>query len=184
MSHKTKRDIAFKTIKMKYFNLILCIALISCHRIDNKKSNFFKKIPTDITGYNGNAIVFYNEDICGNLLFIIPVSEMDSNLFKTQDVSNYLEKSLSIQVYFNHKIFISLIEDKNRKLLSPKACSMPYDSMYYSKVNLSYQNYAEVIRYEYDKNNKIVRASNRDSCNTRAIHETDSSIVRNFHLYN
>ncbi len=169
---------------MKCFNLILCIALISCHRLDNKKSNFLKKTTTDITAYNGNAIVLYNEDIYGDLLFIIPVSEMDSNIFKTQNVRYYLEKSLSIQVYFNHKIFISLIEDKNRKLLPQKSCSMPPGSMYYSKVNLSYQNYAEVIHAEYDKNNKLVRSSIRDSCNTRVIQETDSSIVRNFHLYN
>lgn len=95
-----------------------------------------------------------------------------------------MKNSLSIQVYFDYKIFNSLITYKNKKLLLTKPCSMPFDSMNYVKVYLSYKNYAESIRHEYNKNNKIVRSSNRDSCNTRAIHETNSSIINKFHIYN
>jgi hypothetical protein len=170
---------------MRNYNMLtisLVITFLSCNSPKDKLPNI-KKLKADIVNYTGNALVFYNEDICGNRLYLIRVDELDSNKFKNDQIGKFLNNALSIQISIDHEPFFALLNDKNKRLLLKKSCGIPYDSMYYSRVFISYRNYHKILMYKYDKYHNYVKARDDDSCNTKAITETDSSELRSFHIY-
>jgi len=61
---------------MKYFNLFLILTIVSCqsHQTTSIQKH---KSRRDITKYSGNALVFYNDEMTGQRLYIIQVDESD-----------------------------------------------------------------------------------------------------------
>jgi hypothetical protein len=168
----------------KLFFLIISILLISCKEPHNADLIIKSKSIIDVTKYTGNAMVFFNEEICGDRLYVIPVIGVDNNIFKKIDVLKAIEKSLCIQMHLDRKRFLSILNDKSKSLLMHKVCNLPCDSMYYSRVFISYKNYESMVLWHYDKNHNIVKVNNyADSCSTKVIMETDSSEIRSFRIY-
>ena len=166
------------------FFLFALILLISCKDSHHKDIIPKRKLIVDVTEYTGNAMVFFNTEMFGDKLYIIPVAGVDSNTFKRMDVLKTVGKSVCIQMHLDHEKFLSILNSKSESALMHKVCNLPSDSMYYTRIFISYKNYDSLILWHYDKNHNIVKANNDiDSCGTKVIMETDSSEVNSFRIY-
>ncbi|MBC8054693.1 MAG: hypothetical protein H7Y13_16670 [Sphingobacteriaceae bacterium] len=115
-------------------------------------------------------------------VYIIPSNAIDKKKIIKEEFMIANNPS-SIQVNLGRNYLLKLEYDKNKQLLREKICCIPYDSMYYSKVYIKYANYKKVNMDHLDQNNRMIRATELDSCNTWYINETDSSSFTLFKVY-
>jgi hypothetical protein len=150
-------------IPLAYFYL-LCV--ISC---GEDKTNVSAKEPgsnntLDVRNYTGNAFIFSDPEISRSRCYIIPVIEQDSIDFKKLNVEEGIRGKISIQMFFGHSDLLKLIHDKNKERITYKACNLPSDSIFYSRVFISYKNCVE-----------MKDSGTTDSCNSVLIERTDST---------
>lgn len=149
---------------------LYAISIISCEQSTNKKSleELKKENAIDVKNYTGNAYIFNDPEIYGSRCFIIPVNEQDSINFNKLNVEDAIKGRVSIQMFFGHPDFMNLINDKRKRIISYKVCNLPKDSMFFSKVFISYKNCVEIKRNETNVNDV-------DSCNSKLVERTDST---------
>lgn len=109
------------------------------------------------------------------------MDERDSAVFKKMNVVDAIKGRVCIQL--NAGCFSTFYNDSSKKIMANRACNLPYDSMFYSRVYVYYKNYSEVLIHPTDKDGKPIKLRQRDSCNTKVITETDSSSFDVFHIY-
>lgn len=166
---------------MKFFFILLiylyAIGITSCGRSVNKHSlNELKsKSFTDVKSYTGNAFVFSDPEIYRARCFIIPVKEQDSIKFINLNIKEAIKGRVSIQMFFGHSDLLKLINDTRKEMINYKACNLPKDSMFFSRVFISYKNCVEMKRNETNENET-------DSCNSKLVERTDSTQFV-FHIY-
>ncbi len=145
------------------------ISIFSCGQ--NNSKNPLQEINrnhiTDVRGYTGNAFIFSDPEIYRSRCFIIPVEEQDSTMFKKLNVEEGIKGRICIQMFFGHSDLLQLVNDKGKEIIAYRACNLPKDSMFFSRVFISYKNCTE------KKRNEI--SSNVDSCNSKLVERTDST---------
>lgn len=156
---------------------LYAISIISCGQsVNNQSLNELKsKSITDVKSYTGNAFVFSDPEIYRARCFIVPVKEQDSMKFKNLNIEEALKGRVSIQMFFGHSDLLKLINDKSKEMINYKACNLPNDSMFFSRVFISYKNCVEMKRNEANGNEA-------DSCNSKLVERTDSTQFI-FHIY-
>lgn len=138
---------------------------------------------SDIRSYSGNAFAFSDFDYLRNRIFIIPVPELDSQDFIKADINIWGNNRLSIQIIFNHDDLLTLDENPSKELLLKRLCNLPLDSIYFSRVYISYKNLREVRIRQIGKNGLETYDTQSDSCNTRMVDVSDSSTFDVFRVY-
>lgn len=168
-------------MKNIYFIASFSLFLLSCD--DQRKNKLDDKTQeaTNVKEIRGNVFVFTELEPHNNRMYIIPVNEKDSVVFKKMNVIDAIQGKICIQL--NTGCFSNFYNDANKKIMAYKACNLPYDSMFYSRAFVYYKNYAEVLIHPKDKNGKPIKLRHEDSCNTKVITETDSSSFNIFYIY-
>lgn len=129
----------------------------------------------DVGGFTGNAFIFSDPEVYRARCFIFPVCEQDTAVFKKFNVEDGIRGKISIQMFFGHPDLLKLVNDKNKGVISYRACNLPKDSMFFSRVFIDYKNCVEVKR-------KDTAAIYVDSCNSKLVERTDSTEFF-FHIY-
>jgi len=154
------------------------ITTFSCSQNNNNKTTsqeINRKTTTDITRYTGNAFIFSDPETYRARCFIIPVKEQDSSVFKKLNVEEGIKGKISIQMFFGHSDLLKLVNDKGKEIINYRACNLPKDSMFFSRVFISYKNCVVIKRSEANGNEV-------DSCNSKLVERTDSTQFF-FHIY-
>lgn len=152
------------------FVYLFAVSILSCGERDIKqplkKEN--KNNITDVRNYTGNAFIFIDPEIYRSRCFIIPVNEKDSIKFKKLNIEEGIKGRICIQMFLGHSDLLRLVNDKGKEIINFKACNLPKDSMFFSRVFLSYKNCVEIKKNE-TKTNDV------DSCNSKLVERTDST---------
>jgi len=167
--------------------LVIVLSASSCRYGDVKptkeKLAVLNDSISDIRSYSGNAFVFSDFDYLRNRVFLIPVPELDSKQFVEADVNIWGNNRLSIQMIFNHSDLLEMDENPDKELLLKRLCNMPLDSIYFSRVYISYNNLREVRIRQLQKSGVETYVTQPDSCNTRMADANDSSSFDVFRIY-
>ncbi|MEI6811120.1 MAG: hypothetical protein WCK60_03685 [Candidatus Nomurabacteria bacterium] len=151
--------------------LYLCvISVFSCGQNIRKQSvvQINKNHINDVRSYTGNAFIFSDPEVYGARCYIIPAKEQDSSEFKKLNIEEGIKGRVSIQMFLGHSDLLKLVNDKNKEIIKYKGCNLPKDSMFFSRVFISYKNCVEIKRNESN-------ASDADSCNSKLVERTDST---------
>jgi len=168
-------------MKKSHCLILLSLFALSCN-LKNKEqqNNKLQSKLIDVTNLESNAFIFTEIEPTNNRIYIIPVDEKDSSIFKKIDVVEAIKNKICIQL--NVGCFSNFYNKIGGNKLSYKACNLPYDKMYYSRAFIQYKNYKEVLISPTDENGKPIKLMVQDSCNTKVITETDTSGF-NYRLY-
>ncbi len=167
-------------MKYKFILASYIIFLFSC--VNHKdKDDYQRQKVTNVENLSGNVFIFTELEPHDNIIYIIPVDEKDSAVFKKMNVVDAIQHKICIQL--NTGCFSNFYKDEFKKIMAYKACNLPFNSMFYSRAFISYKNYSEVLIRPTDKNGKPIKLSQEDSCNTKVITSTDSSSFEIFHIY-
>jgi hypothetical protein len=147
---------------------LYAISQFSCGQNNNKPLEINRKDITNVTSYTGNAFVFSDPEVYRARCFIIPVKEQDSIKFRRLNVKEGIEGRICIQMFFGHSDLLKLVNDRGKEIINYKACNLPKDSMFFSRVFISYKNCVEIKRRDANENNA-------DSCNSKLVERTDST---------
>jgi len=153
---------------------------LSCNEHKIKENEDEKLLITDVKNLHCNAFVFI--PTWGDKVYIIPSDIEDSTQFKKVDVEKSIKNKVSIFMIIGLNNLGKLSDAKNKGILTSKPCNLPYDSMKYSRVFISYKNYSDTEGRIYAKTHNE-KYREEDSCNTKAIFYTDSSSFNIFHVY-
>jgi hypothetical protein len=168
-------------MKNIYFLAPFILLFFSCANHSQDKAEDKTQEVTNVKNLRGNVFVFTELEPHNNRMYIIPVDEKDSVVFKKMNVVDAIQGEICIQL--NTGCFSDFYNDVSKKIMAYKACNLPYDSMFYSRAFVYYKNYSEVLIRPTDKNGKPIKLRQEDSCNTKVITETDSSSFEIFHIY-
>lgn len=96
----------------------------------------------NISSYKGNAVAFFSvKRGSAQSIIIIPVLEKDSDKFKRKDVFELVKGRCSINISIGDYLRNSLINCKQKKVLSVLLCNANSD--YYARIWINYKNYNE-----------------------------------------
>jgi len=164
------------------FGVILLISFLSC----NTEKRYKKVIPVpikhhvmDITSYTGNAVAFFHEghDYFYSV-YIIPIEEKDSNIFKKKDFDVFKSIIGQCSIYFTigYDLYKLQASDSKKKL-NQKVCNVYTDrnTEYYIKVWISYKDYVE----SKEKRKKVLTS---DSCEIRDAHRRTKGKLLEFNI--
>ncbi|MBN9350357.1 MAG: hypothetical protein J0H55_06700 [Chitinophagaceae bacterium] len=149
---------------------LYAISFFSCGQKNTKKElqKANKKNITDVRSYTGNAFIFSDPEIYRARCFIIPVDEKDTTTFRKLNVEKGIKGRICIQMFLGHSDLLKLVNDRNKDIISYKACNLPKDSMFFSRVFISYKNCVEIKRTD-------AKGNVDDSCNSKLVERTDST---------
>jgi hypothetical protein len=152
---------------LKYTLLYLIISIFYYCDLSNQE--------LDLHNLNSNVIIltsiYYNDD----RLYIIPIKEQDSSLFKKIDIAKAINDNVCVQLNFGS--LKSLSNSLTKKSISLRNCKLPSDTMYYALAHITYINYTDLF-IESEEIKKSL-----DSCNTKVLSYTDSSQIREIYFY-
>ena len=171
-------------MKLFYF-ILVAIVVSSCqNEHDSHHGKFNQDHYIEVSNYTGNALVFYSIKTMGYKVFIIPVAEKDSNVFVKRDIDSLSKGRPSLQISFGDDYLNCLKADTNREILMNSICNIPrYDTLFYSRVYISYKNLAEIPILQTNKKGIETYERQPDSCGTILLTGTDSSSFSIFHIY-
>lgn len=164
---------------MNYWKIILLTLLVSCNGSRVKdETNFASKIVVE--NYTGNVIIFFYTKQFGDKVYLYQIKDDDSLKFKNGILNRYIENNISIQMRIGENRILEIINEQiSKKIMTNKACNLPYDSMYYVKAFISYKNFTEIPLYVNNKNLK-----KNDNCKTVLISTIkDESGIDSLYIY-
>jgi hypothetical protein len=168
-------------MKRLCYLFLLYLFVLSCNlKNKEKQNNKLQSKIIDVTNLESNAFVFTEIESTTNQIYIIPVDIEDSSIFKTIDVDKAIKNKICIQL--NTGCFSNFCNEFRKNVMSYKACNLPYEKMYYSRVFIQYKNYEEVLISPTDNNGQPIKLETQDSCNTKVITGTDTSVF-NYRIY-
>jgi hypothetical protein len=160
---------------------LLHLFVLSCNlKNTEKQNNKLQSKIIDVTNLECNAFVFTEIESATNRIYIIPVDIEDSSIFKKIDVNKAIKNKICIQL--NTGCFSNFCNEFRKSAMSNKACNLPYEKMYYIRAFIQYKNYEEVLISPTDNNGQQIKLQTQDSCNTKVITGTDSSVF-NYIIY-
>lgn len=162
-----------------FLTVVIIMLFFSCDENKIKQAEHKESPITDVKNLHCNAFVFI--PTWGDKVYIIPSDIQDSIQFKKVDIEKAIKNKVSIFMIVGLNNLRKLSNDKNSGVLTSKPCNLPYDSMKYSRVFISYKNYSDTEQITYSKTHDM-QYRDKDSCNTKSVFYTDSSSL-DIHIY-
>jgi len=118
----------------------------------------------DVTCYTGNALVFFVDGhIDFKTIYIIPILENDTNIFKRKnfDIYNAIKSQCSIFIPVNDEYLFSIQHSETKRKLDKEICNI--SGNYYEKIWIKYIDFKEAV-------SKRKRNIKKDSCEIRTVY--------------